>query len=1088
MATRPANGLRPIPSPRGIPLLGHTPQIPGTNPVAYFVELSKRFPEGIYGMDIAGIEQVFVYDPDLVAEVCDETRFFKQIEKTPLQHVRDFAGAGLFTAHQDEEEWGMAHRVLLPAFSQRAMKSYFGQMLEIARNLVAKWEHREGQPVDITDDYTRLTLDTIALSGFGYRFRSFDEEELHPFLDALLGTLVESLRRSQELPVLTRLRKADGRRYRADIRLMRELVEKVIAERRAGKGGGEEDLLGLMLEAADPQTGRLLGDDNVRDQVLTFLIAGHETTSGLLSFATYSLMRNPHVLAQAYAEVDRLLPGDTVPDYDTIMRLDVIPRVLDETLRLWAPIPIFGKAPREDTVIGGRYELRKGMRVNILEAPLHTHPTGWERPHEFDIDRWLPEQRAAQHPHAYKPFGNGVRACIGRQFALTEARLALALVLQRFKLSDPDDYRMDVRETLTHKPGDFRLVVRARREHERTVFGAADPRSAAPNGAGTSSAAPNDAGTQARAAVSGVGTKLAVAYGSSLGSCEDLARAIADRGERSGFTTTLVSLDELGDDLPTEGLLAVIAASYNGKAPDNARRFDDLLAAGLPEGSLSGVRFALLGAGNTQWVATYQAFPKRIEEGLLAAGATPVVERGTADAAGDFDGMATRWTDTLWTTLAEEYAADTAAADGPRYRVRLLTEAEVRPTIVAGHAHPLTVVATEELVGDATGLWDFRIEPPRPSAKSVTIELPEGVTYDTGNHLAVFARNEPALVDRALARLGVDRDQVLCLDQPAGGRTHLPVGTPVTAGLLLTEFLELQDVATRAQVRVLAEHTACPWTRPQLEACTADCEEAEERYRQEVLGNRLSVLDLLERFPAVELPLAAFLELTGPIRPRFYSISSSPLADPRRVRLTVGLLEGPAPSGDGRYRGTCSAYLTGLTPGDVVYGYVRAPSPAFAPPADPATPLILVGPGTGIAPLRGFLEERARQHENGTPVGLSQVFVGCRHPEHDYFYRQELQAWEQAGIARLHTAFSALAGHPARFVQDAVTAASDTVWQALESGAHVYVCGDGRHMAPAVREALAALHRDRAGSDDDTARQWLAELEAEGRYQQDVFA
>ncbi|MGW1504386.1 bifunctional cytochrome P450/NADPH--P450 reductase [Streptomyces mirabilis] len=1068
-----SSDLRPIRSPRGIPLLGHTPQIPSTNPVEYFGDLSKQFPEGIYGMDIAGIEQVFVYDPDLVAEVCDETRFFKQIEKTPLHHVRDFAGAGLFTAHQHEEEWGMAHRVLMPAFSQRAMKAYYGQMLEIAQNLVGKWELREGQPVNITDDYTRLTLDTIALSGFGYRFQSFDKEELHPFLKALLGALVESLRRSQELPMMTKFRKADDKRYRENIRQMQELVENVIKERRQGEGGGEEDLLGLMLEATDLETGKLLADDNVRDQVLTFLIAGHETTSGLLSFATYSLMRNPHVLAQAYAEVDRLLPGDTVPDYDTIMKLDVIPRILDETLRLWAPIPAFGKAPLEDTVIGGRYQLKKGTRVNILEGPLHTHPKAWERPEEFDIDRWLPENRAQQHPHAYKPFGNGLRACIGRQFALTEARLALALVLQKLKFSDTGDYKMDVKEALTRKPSDFQLVVRRRQEHQRTVFGAVDLQT-------------DDA--RAQAAVSGVGVSLTVAYGSSLGSCEDLARTIADRGERSGFGTTLTSLDELGDNLPTEGLLVVVAASYNGKAPDNAQRFDDLIAAGLPAGSLSNVRLALLGAGNTQWVATYQAFPKRIDEALLAAGATPIIERGIADAAGDFDGMATRWMDTLWTTLAEEYAADTSDASGPRYQVQLLTEADVRPAIVSEQAYPLTVVANEELVADATGLWDFSLEPPRPSAKSITIELPEGVTYDTGNHLAVFAKNEPALVNRALARLGVDRDQVLRLDQPAGGRTHLPVGTPVTAGLLLTEFLELQDVATRTQVRILAEHTECPWTRPQLQAYTADTEEAEERYQNEILGKRVSVLGLLERFPAVELPLAVFLEMTGPIRPRFYSISSAPLANPRHVRLTVGLLEGPALSGDGQYRGTCSSYIAGLEPGDVFYGYVRVPSPTFAPPADPATPLILIGPGTGIAPLRGFLEERASQQENGTEVGLSQVFVGCRHPEHDYFYRQEMQAWEQSGIAQVHTAFSAVSGHPARFVQNAIAGAADTVWQAIEDGAYIYVCGDGRRMAPAVREALAAIHRQRTGSDDETAQQWLAQLEADERYQQDVFA
>ena len=121
-------------------------------------------------------------------------------------------------------------------------------------------------------------------------------------------------------------------------------------------------------------------------------------------------------------------------------------------------------------------------------------------------------------------------------------------------------------------------------------------------------------------------------------------------------------------------------------------------------------------------------------------------------------------------------------------------------------------------------------------------------------------------------------------------------------------------------------------------------------------------------------------------------------------------------------------------------------------------------------------------------MGLSQVFVGCRHPEHDYFYRQEMQDWEQAGIAQVHTAYSAVTGHPARFVQNAIANAADTVWQAIEDGAHIYVCGDGRRMAPAVREALAAIYRERTGSDDEAAQQWLAQLEADARYQQDVFA
>ncbi|MFH8682128.1 bifunctional cytochrome P450/NADPH--P450 reductase [Streptomyces lydicus] len=1067
------NDFRPIPTPPGAPLVGNTLQIPSEGPAQYFAELGRRYPEGIYGLDIAGVDQIFVYDPDLVTEVCDAARFGKPIDP-PLSHVRDYTGAGLFTARDDEEVWGEAHRILMPAFGQRSMKAYFPQMLEVAQELVGKWQRSPGQPVNVPDDMTRLTLDTIALSGFGYRFRSFQRDDLDPFLQAMLHALTVSMGRMTQLPLVTRLKRREDRSYRDSIRQMQELVDNVIRERRQGIGTGERDLLGLMLDASDPVTGKQLDDENIRDQTLTFLIAGHETTSGLLSFALYSLLRNPHVLARAYAEVDRLLPGDTVPDYETIMKLDIIPRVLDETLRLWSPIPLIGKVALQDTVIGGRYRLKKGQKTSIVFPLLHNHPKAWDRPQDFDIDRWLPENKAGHHPHAYKPFGDGQRACIGRQFALTEARLALALVLQKFAVADPADYQMHIKEALTFKPSDFHVRIQPRREHERHSFDRGP--------------VALTAGAEQEAAIRGVGVRLTVAYGSNLGSSEDLAQTIADRASRSGFDTTLTTLDDLADNLPTEGLLVTVAASYNGKAPDNAQRFDERIATGLPEGALSEVRVAVLGTGNTQWT-TYQAFPRRIEAALLAAGATPVVDRGEVDASGDFDGMASTWTNTLWSALAEEYAADTAADDGPRFQVELLSEAEVRPSIVSEQAYPLTVVAHEELVGDPTGLWDFSIEPPRPSARSLTVELPAGVDYGTGNHLAVFAKNDPGLVTRALDRLGIERDQVLRLTPATGGgRTHLPVGVPVTAELLLTQFLELQDVATRAQIRTLADHTPCPWTRPQLETYTAETEEAERCYRTEILEKRVPVLTLLERFPAVELPLADFLAMMGPIRPRFYSISSSPLADPRHVRLTVGLVEGPALSGEGEHRGLCSQYLGRLEPGDVFYGYVRVPSPTFAPPADPTTPLVLIGPGTGIAPLRGFLEERARQHAGGTHVGMSQVFVGCRHPEHDWFYREEMQTWEQSGIARVHTAFSALPDHPARFVQNAIAAASDTVWEALDNGAYLYVCGDGRRMAPAVREALAAIHRAHTGSDDATAQEWLAQLEADGRYQQDVFA
>ncbi|MEV4168332.1 cytochrome P450 [Nonomuraea sp. NPDC049709] len=1037
-----------IPAPQGLPIVGNTLQIPSHSPVEHFVKVAAEHEEGIFQLEIAGRRVVLAYDPDLVVQLCDESRFVKRINP-PLSIVRDFGGDGLFTAELHEPVWGQAHRILMPAFSQRSMKAYYPQMLEVAEQLVESWAGRQGEDLPVADDMTRLTLDTISLTGFGYRFHSFDSPELHPFLKAMGGALTEAMLRNQQLPFVTRLKKKHEETYRRDIATMQALVDDVIRQRRAEGGGGAKDLLGLMLEASDPQSGARLSDENIRNQVLTFLIAGHETTSGLLAFALYNLLREPHTLARAYDEVDRLLPGDEPPTYETIMKLDVIPRILEETLRVWSPIPVFAVSAVQDTMLGD-YLIPRGQGVGVLLPPLHRSAKAWERPDEFDIDRWLPEHKKHHHPGAYKPFGNGERACIGRQFALTEARLALAMILRRFALSDPGAYRMKIKQTLTLKPDGFTLRVRERRAHERTVV------------------AEQRAQESEQQDIAVTGGPLTVAYGSNLGTSADLAERLAERAGRAGFATTLTTLDELTP--PAEGLLVVVASSYNGKAPDNAQRFDALES--LPD--LSGVRLAVLGCGNTQW-PTYQDFPRRAFEKLTAAGAVPLVERGEADTDGDFDGDVSAWTARLWAALAAEYSAATdlgAGAAGPRYAMEVLTEAEVRPSVVSERAVPLTVVSNEELTGDPEGLWDFSVEAPRPGVRSVVARLPEGVTYSAGDHVAVFAKNDPELVEWALRCLRVPREQVVRLRTAAA--THLPVDTPVTAGLLLTEFAELQEVATRSDLRALAAHTACPWTTGQLAELT-------ESYADEILAKRVSPLALLERFPAIELPLPVFLELAGPIKPRYYSVSSSPLADPALVRLTVGLVEGPAWSGTGTYQGMCSAYLAGLKEGEVFYGYVRVPAPPFRLPDDPATPVILVGPGTGFAPLRGFLEERALTGA----TGRAEVFTGCRHPEHDLLYAAELAAWDEAEGVTVHRAYSAVAGHPYRFVQDAVAARADEVWKLLSRGAHVYVCGDGLRMAPAVRQALLDIHRDRTGADGAA---WLAGLEAAGRYQQDVFA
>lgn len=1059
-----------IPGPPQWPVVGHVFHVPRARLAQHMLELSRRF-DGIFELNFAGIRVPIVYGAELVAEVCDEKRFRKVI-RPPLLFLRDIGGDGLFTAHRHEPNWERAHRILMPAFGQRAMKGYFPRMLAVARQLVASWEARAGEDILVADDMTRLTLDTIALTGFDYRFDSFAAARLHPFIEAMVRVLSDAMTRLTRLPIQNRL--ASRRRYRADVALMNRLVDEVIRGRRA-RPVETDDLLNLMLNATDPQTGAKLDDVNIRYQVITFLIAGHETTSGLLTFALYLLLRHPQVLAQAYAEVDRVLPGDRVPEYAHLARLDVLERVLKEALRLWPTAPGFNLAPYQDTVIGGRYRIRKDQTLLVLLPALHRDPAVWRDPESFDIDRFLPHAEATIPRHAYKPFGNGERACIGRQFALTEAKLALAVILQHFDLSDPHDYRLAIKETLTLKPHALRIRVRRRRAHERIAA------AAAPAPALTAQA---DAAAPAQ--VRGEGMRFTVLYGTNLGNSREVAERVGEQAQHLGFETRVAPLDACAESLPEDGVLVVVTATYNGQAPDSARAMARRIASGALAADKRGrLRYAVLGCGDSQW-PDYQAFPALIERALRDTGAGALTPRGEADASADFDSAVERWLAGLWQALGESPGAGDSGT--PRVAVTYASDTEARAGLLPPAARALTVAANEELVHDPTGLWDFSLEAPRASTRHLVLRLPEGMAYRTGDHFGVYPRNRPERVAAVLERLAIAPDAVVVLAADAPSARHLPLGKPITVAQLLRDFVELQDPLTRNDLRRLLPYAACPQTRAQLQALIAEDEAALARFRQQITDRRVSAADLLARFPALRPPLAAFLDVCPPRRPRFYSISSSALVSPRALALTIGTVSGRAWAGAGEYQGVASTYLRHLAPGEHVTGFLRTPEPAFAPPSDPRLPMILVGPGTGFAPFRGFLEERAAQKQQGLEVAASLVFYGCRHPEHDWLYRDEMRRWAAQGVAALHLAFSTVPTHPHRLVQDALWDARADVWDALARDATVYVCGDGRFMAPAVRDSLIRIHMDRAGSTRERASAWLQKLIKRARYRQDIYS
>ena len=263
----------------------------------------------------------------------------------------------------------------------------------------------------------------------------------------------------------------------------------------------------------------------------------------------------------------------------------------------------------------------------------------------------------------------------------------------------------------------------------------------------------------------------------------------------------------------------------------------------------------------------------------------------------------------------------------------------------------------------------------------------------------------------------------------------------------------------------------------------------------QIIEQRRSLLDLLEAFPACELPLSDFIERLPPIGPRQYSISSSPLWNERRCTLTVAVLQAPARSGHGTHVGAASRFLATAEPGSRISVCVQPGRPHFRPPADARVPMILICAGSGIAPFRGFLQERSLLAAAGKEVAQSTLLFGCDHPEVDFLYRDELAQMQARGLLDLRSAFYEQPEGPVRFVQHRLWQDRAELLARYRAGATIFVCGDARGMAPAVRttwiDIFAEERREKLHEDLEQATQGaatlLAEAAREHRYVEDIF-
>ncbi|KAH7028748.1 cytochrome P450 [Microdochium trichocladiopsis] len=1065
----------------------------------------------IYKLSILGLDMIVLSNWKLVDEACDDSRFRKSI-KGELEELRNVVHDGLFTSTGEEEEnWGIAHRVLVSAFGPLAIRGMFDEMHEVASQLVLKWA-RQGPTtrIDVGEDFTRLTLDTVALTSMGFRFNSYYQSEMHPFITAMYDVLTEVGKKGMRfLPSV--FYASETKKYHKNIALLRRTARKVIDERKASPDGfkGRRDLLTAMLESVDVKTGRKMTEDSVIDNLITFLVAGHETTSATLQFTMYNLLKHPDKYHKLQEEIDSVV-GTAPITLDHVTKLKYLDACIRETLRLSAPIFAFGREPKQDEILGGKYRIRKDEQILCLLSGSHRDPEVWgPDADEFEPERMLDggfDRIQAQFPHSWSPFGTGMRSCIGRAFAWQEMLLAYAAMLQTFSfVMDNPAYTLQTQTSLTIRPKGFYIRAIPRGgltplQIEARLVGGAVGGGANGNASSPPSATEQSAKSAAAAAAAGVnGHKMAIYYGSNSGTCEFMARRLGQDATDRGFTASVEPLDVAKGALPKGGSVPVVivASSYEGQAPHNAGHFVQWIESMSESGpaELEDVTYAVFGCGHSDWAKTYQRIPRLLDTQLSKLGGQRLVPMGETDAKvrdmfSDFE----TWQDeTLWPAIQVKLnitASQDDEASSQRLKVSFSTPRTsiLRPDVKEG-----LVAAARSLTGAPALSGGQEGEEKR----HLEIQLPTGWTYTAGDYLAVLPHNPKATVARVMRRLHMAWDAHVSIE--AAGTTTLPTNTSLPVSELLSSYVELGQVATRKDVATLSRLVEDAEIKAKLENMAAD------GFDEQVRAKQLSVLGLLEAFPALMLPFNIFLSLLPPMRVRQYSISSSPLASPGLASLTYNVIDRPATSGTGRHIGVASSYLASVQEGDKVQVAVRSAAKGFHLPLEPRkTPIICVGAGTGLAPFRAFVQERALLRESSSGSGSNSeedldlapalLFYGCRDPAVDDLYRDEFDAWEAAGVVKVFRACSRVPDSTdgCKYVQDRLWRERELVgdlWSSSE--ARIYVCGASR-IVEGVKDAMVRILQsegERRGEPSVSYEQSLERFEKHQaeRFVRDVF-
>ncbi|KAK0138408.1 NADPH--cytochrome P450 reductase [Merluccius polli] len=601
------------------------------------------------------------------------------------------------------------------------------------------------------------------------------------------------------------------------------------------------------------------------------------------------------------------------------------------------------------------------------------------------------------------------------------------------------------------------------------------------------------------------GKNIIVFYGSQTGTAEEFANRLSKDAQRYGMKGMAADpeeydMAELSRLSEIENSLAIFCmATYGeGDPTDNAQDFYDWLQENDEE-DLSGVNFTVFGLGNKTY-EHYNAMGTYVDKRLEELGATRIFDLGMGDDDSNLEDDFVSWREQFWPAVCEHFGVEALGDDSSirQYELKEHTDLNMNK-VYTGEIGRIKSFENQKPPFDSKNPFLATVTVNRKLNKAggrhlMHLELDitgSKIRYESGDHVAVFPTNDTALVTKLGQILDVDLDTVISLNNldEESNKKH-PFPCPTSYRTALTHYLDITHPPRTNVLYELAQYASDPQDQENMRKMASSSAEGKALYQSWVLDACRNILAILEDMPSLRPPMDHLCELLPRLQARYYSIASSSKIHPNSIHICAVVVEYETKTGR-LHNGVATNWLKNKMVDNshksTVPMYIRKSQ--FRLPFKSTNPVVMVGPGTGIAPFVGFIQERGWLKEQGKEVGETVMFFGCRHKNEDFIYQEELEEAEKKEVlTKLHVAFSRDQEQKV-YVQHLLRNNKEDIWRLVHSqNAHIYICGDAKNMAKDVQVAFYEIAEELGGLTRTQATDYIKKLMTKGRYSQDVWS